>query len=115
MTLPPGDALEDVVAPLAPLGGLDRLAVEDGGAGALLPPDLVTHLGPQPVIEPLPDVVVAPRTVGVVAGAPGGRSLGIIRRAHSPTRDGEDALEDLTELDGTGVAYVPALTSSAAG
>jgi len=64
MTLPPGDVPEDVVAPLAPLGGLDRLAVEDGSAGALLISDLMTHLGPQPVIKPLPDVVMAPRTGG---------------------------------------------------
>jgi len=33
----------------------------------------------------------------------------------TPTRDLEDAIEDLTELGGTDVAYHPALTSSAAG
>jgi hypothetical protein len=85
---------------------LDALAIEDGGAGALLLDGLVPYLRPRraEVADLLPGDGVTPLAEVIVAGAPGGQ----VMRYHAPgataPHDGENAAQGLAEVDGAGAA-----------
>ena len=103
--LPARDPLAHVVAPrLAPLGGVDALAVDDRRRGALLAAVGVPQPGAEHVEDLRPGAVEPPPAVVEVDGAPGGQVVG-----HHPPGDAaadqvEDAVEDLAEVDVAGPA-----------
>jgi len=99
-----GHPLARVGAPLAPLGRLDRLAVDARGRGALLAAVGAADAGPHDVQDLLPRAVEPPPAIGEGDRPPGGQVVG-----HEPPGDAgldqvEDAVEDLAEVDRAGPA-----------
>ena len=77
MTLAALDLLAPVRAPfLAPLGGLDRLAVDGGGAGRWCPSSFDAGQGAEGVEELLPGAVPVPPLEVIVDGLPRGQVVG---------------------------------------
>src|SRR5262249_35663337 len=82
------------------LGGLDALAVDNPHAGALLAAGTAADSVAQGVVDLGPGAVVAPLVEVVVAGAPGGEVMGKHPPGATAAEDVEDAVENLTKVDG---------------
>src|SRR5690606_12117797 len=93
------DELPAVEPPLAPLRRrLDRLAVDDGGRGALLSPGALAGEPAHPLVDGLDEAAVAPPPEVVVDGGPRRERL----REHAPLAPGlrevEHGVEDRAEV-----------------
>src|SRR5579885_2807659 len=84
-----------------PLGGPDRLAVDNGGTGRGLAPGLPSHPFPQRGMDALPSAIQSPfPKIGVDRGP-----RPVIPWQHPPlataAQDGEDSIQDDTQVDGS--------------
>ncbi|KAJ3064587.1 hypothetical protein HK102_008167 [Quaeritorhiza haematococci] len=99
-----GRPLARVVAPHAPLGRADRLAVDDRRRRALLAAVGVPQAGPQDLHDPVPGPVEPPAAVVVVDRAPGGQVVGEHPPGDAPPDDVQHAVQDLAQVDRTRAA-----------
>ena len=88
----------------AGLGRLDRLAVEDAGAGGRLPPVQPPDLGPQGGVDLLPDALVPPGVEVVGDGLPGREVVGQHPPGAAAPGQVQDGVDQLPQLVGAGPA-----------
>src|SRR5271165_535981 len=105
MTLAALDLLAPVRAPfLALLGGLDRLAVDGGGAGRWCPPSFDAGQGAEGVEELLPSAVPVPPLEVIVDGFPRGQVVGQCPPGTTFASMVEQRVDDLAQLSLAGPA-----------
>src|SRR5260221_2325912 len=83
-------------------GGLDRLAIDDRGAGSRLASSRATHALTQDAVYALPDAGEAPRVKIVIDSGPRPILLRQIAPGAARPQEIEDAIENPTKVDTTG-------------
>lgn len=83
-------------------GRLDRLAVDDGGAGSGLAPVRLAHALAEDAVNTLPDASATPRAKIVEDRRPGTIFTWHIAPGAARPQEIEDAIEDPTKVDATG-------------
>src|SRR5262249_35253188 len=84
--------------------GLDRLAVDAGGARRALAAGLLADLLAEGAVETLPGAVVSPLAEVVVGGGPGAVALGQGGPLAAGAVDVQDGVDDVVQVDLPGAA-----------